>query len=200
MRPEKVARAVSTSADTMALESPTGCGSASASSVSVTKPRWMSATYVFGRRRANSARRVADSKRIGSTPVASGSSVPAWPTRCAPVRRRRRLTTANEVSPALLSTFRTPTEKAAASAFRCGGNDRLLGRRQHKLHGLIHRLIDLRARGTNVPSASKDRAHRGGIDATAAPHADFRELGADLFEQDGQLQAGDAVERVDDAL
>src|SRR5450759_961218 len=68
----------------------------------------MSATYVFGSRSANSARRVADSKRMGRTPVASGSSVPAWPTRWAPVRRRRRLTTAKEVSPAALSTLSTP--------------------------------------------------------------------------------------------
>ena len=52
--------------------------------------------------------RVADSKRIGKTPVARGSRVPAWPTRCAPVRRRSRLTTANDVSPAALSTLSTP--------------------------------------------------------------------------------------------
>src|SRR5256886_9350357 len=65
-----------------------------------------------------SARRVADSNRTGRTPVASGSNVPAWPTRCAPVSRRRRLTTEKEVSPALLSTLRTPVAKREASGLR----------------------------------------------------------------------------------
>src|SRR5882672_9721018 len=109
----------------------------------------MSATYVFGNFSANSASRVADSNRIGSTPVASGSSVPACPTRCAPVSRLRRLTTVNEVSPAPLSTFSTPVEKSARSARRRGGNDRLLGRREDEAHRLVHRLLYLSAGGAN---------------------------------------------------
>src|SRR5437660_451443 len=56
--------------------------------------------------------------RPGSTPVASGSRVPAWPTRWAPVSLRRRLTTEKEVSPGLLSTLSTPVEKREESALR----------------------------------------------------------------------------------
>src|SRR5882762_1596414 len=52
---------------------------------------------------------------MGRTPVARGSSVPACPTRCAPVSRRRRLTTAKEVSPAALSTLRIPVENGGRS-------------------------------------------------------------------------------------
>src|SRR5260370_33291841 len=96
-------------------------------------------------RSANSANRVGDSKRSGRTPVASGSSVPAWPTRWAPVSRRRRLTTAKEVSPAALSTLRTPEGNGGLLVGR-GGKDRLLGGCQHHLHRLVHPPLDLRAR------------------------------------------------------
>jgi len=43
-----------------------------------------------------------------STPVAMGSSVPAWPTRRVPARRRIRATTSWDVHPAGLSTTRSP--------------------------------------------------------------------------------------------
>src|SRR5579872_6494978 len=121
----------------------------------------MSATYVLVSCSANSASRVDDSKRMGSTPTASGSSVPACPTRWAPVRRRSARTTANEVSPAALSTLRTP---AANLGLARGGIDRLLGRREDRLHGIVHRLFDLGARGADVPSAAEQRAHGGCVD------------------------------------
>src|SRR6266850_5770964 len=133
---------------------------------------------------ANSARRVADSNRMGRTPVARGSSVPACPTLCAPVSRRRRLTTVNEVSPAPLSTFRTPVEKPVASARLRGGNDRLLGCRKHQLHCLVHRLVDLSTRGADVAATAEDRAHRGGVDATPAAHADLCQVVLDFLEED----------------
>src|SRR5487761_483007 len=112
---------------------------------------------------------------MGSTPVASGSSVPACPTRCAPVRRRRRLTTANDVSPAGLSTLRIPVLKVGTLAFGRGCKDRLLGGRQHHLHGLFHRPLDLRAGGPYVAAASERSAHRRGIDGAAAADADLRQ-------------------------
>src|SRR5438309_10504935 len=145
MRPVNSTRASATSFRLTSLGSPTACASASASSVADAKPRWMSATYVLGRRCANSAKRVADSNRMGSTPVASGSSVPAWPTRCAPVNRRRRLTTENDVSPAGLSTLRTPVANRAGtdSGLGRGGMDGLFGGRQDDFHRLVHRFFDL---------------------------------------------------------
>ena len=45
---------------------------------------------------------------IGRTPVASGSSVPPWPTFCAWVRRLTTLTTWVEVMPAPLSITSQP--------------------------------------------------------------------------------------------
>src|SRR5207248_2204772 len=51
---------------------------------------------------------VASPSRIGSTPVAAGSRVPAWPTRRRPSRRRTRVTASNEVTPGALSTTSTP--------------------------------------------------------------------------------------------
>src|ERR1700687_1827056 len=207
MRPENAERPSSTSASLRPLGSPTGCSSPSASSVAVVKPKRMSATWVLGSFSANSASRVADSKRIGSTPVASGSSVPACPTRWAPVSRRSRLTTVNEVSPAALSTLRIPVGKvgtflraAVTSALRRGGNDRLLGGRQHHSHCFVHRTLDLRTGGADMTAASERSAQRGGVHGSTAAHADFGQRVVDLLEEDGELEPRDAVERVDDAL
>src|SRR5205085_12337284 len=55
-----------------------------------------------------SARRVARPTSTGSTPVASGSSVPAWPTRFWPASLRTLATTSCEVQPLRLLTFRIP--------------------------------------------------------------------------------------------
>src|ERR1700694_576511 len=153
----------------------------------------MSATSVFCSRSANSASRVADSNRIGRTPVASGSSVAAWATRWAPGSPRRRLTTAKDVSPAALSTLRTPAGNE--SVVGRGGIDRLLGGCQHHLHRLVHRPLDLRAGGTNVAAPSKRGAQGRGINRTAAAHADLGERVVHILEEDCQLQARDAVER-----
>src|SRR5216684_3454725 len=51
---------------------------------------------------------VASPIRTGRTPVAPGSSVPAWPTRRTRSRRRTSATTSNDVAPAPLSTTSTP--------------------------------------------------------------------------------------------
>src|SRR5579863_2991493 len=52
--------------------------------------------------------RVAFSMPTTSTPVAIGSSVPAWPTRRVCARRRTRATTSCDVRPAGLSTMSRP--------------------------------------------------------------------------------------------
>src|SRR4051794_8031876 len=56
-----------------------------------------------------SARRVARPSSTGSTPPAIGSSVPAWPTRFWPARRRTLATTSCDVQPLGLSILRIPT-------------------------------------------------------------------------------------------
>ena len=53
-------------------------------------------------------KRVAWPTATGSTPDASGSSVPACPTRRTPVSRRTSDTIENEVTPDGLSTMRKP--------------------------------------------------------------------------------------------
>src|SRR5690349_6179942 len=158
----------------------------------------MSARYVLGSFNANSASLVADSNRMGRTPVASGSSVPAWPTRWAPVSLRSRLTTENDVSPARLLRFRTPVAKRSGLAR--GGKDGLLGGRQHELHRLVHRLFDLGSRGADVAAAAERRAQSGRVDSASAAHADLGQVARDFLEEDRELEAGDAVQGVDDAL
>src|SRR6202022_267230 len=59
-----------------------------------------------------SARRVARPSRIGRTPSAIGSRVPAWPTRFWPARRRTRATTSCEVHPVGLLILRMPVKRS----------------------------------------------------------------------------------------
>src|SRR5438105_15513698 len=87
---------------------------------------------------------------MGSTPVASGSRVPACPTFRAPVRVRKWRTISNEVWPAGLSRLRTPgftaTRRARERRMR-GGDD--------QLDRPLHRLGDLRAGGSAVATAAE---------------------------------------------
>src|SRR5216683_5941854 len=55
---------------------------------------------------------------MGKTPSAIGSSVPAWPTRFWPARRRTLATTSCEVQPFGLLTLRMPTRPIAARSTR----------------------------------------------------------------------------------
>src|SRR5262249_24430523 len=61
---------------------------------------------------------VADRTASGSTPVASGSSVPRWPTRRVPSQRRAASTTSCEVQPPGLSTTRKPWGPGASRSLR----------------------------------------------------------------------------------
>src|SRR5688572_32186036 len=74
---------------------------------------------------------------MGSTPEASGSSVPAWPIRRVPVRRRRRPTMSWLVGPTGLSRLTTPSIGAVelALALIQDPTDRLVERRLHGAAG-----------------------------------------------------------------
>ena len=114
----------------------------SASPVSVAWPSRMVARYSFSVRARWPSRRVAFSTPTTSTPVAMGSSVPAWPTRRVPARRRIRATTSCEVSPEGLSTMTSPLAVVT-------GPGRALRRRPGRGHreGLGRRLDPPRRRG-----------------------------------------------------
>src|SRR5215467_8487717 len=81
----------------------------SASQMSVTCPSLIVTRYSFSVRARYPSSRVALPTPTTSTPVASGSSVPAWPTRLVPVRRRSFATTSWEVHPAGLSMMSSPS-------------------------------------------------------------------------------------------
>src|SRR3984957_5052108 len=74
----------------------------------------MSVVYVLGSAVRNRMSRVARPSPTSSTPVASGSSVPAWPTRRWEKMRRHRATASCDVQPASLSTTTMPTVSGAA--------------------------------------------------------------------------------------
>src|SRR5215469_12959917 len=83
------------------------------------------------------SRRVAFSTPTTSTPVAMGSSVPAWPTRRVPARRRIRATTSCEVSPAGLSTMTSPLAGVTGRLGALAGG----GQRRVRGPGLRHQLL-----------------------------------------------------------
>src|ERR1700727_2609464 len=87
--------------------------SPSASSVSVAWPSRIVAVYSFSVSMRWPSRRVAFSTPMTRTPVAIGSSVPAWPTRRVWARRRIRATTSCEVKPPGLSTMTSPDSHGA---------------------------------------------------------------------------------------
>src|SRR5215471_16520717 len=90
----------------------------SASQVSVAWPSLIVARYSFSVRARCPSSRVALPTPTTSTPVASGSSVPAWPTRLVPVRRRSFATTSWEVHPAGLSMMSSPSAVWVAGRLR----------------------------------------------------------------------------------
>ena len=85
------------------------------SRVSVVTPSRSVATYSLSWSVRYGMSLVASPSSIGSTPMASGSSVPACPTRSKPSRRRSSATTSNDVTPGGLSTTSTPASLMAGS-------------------------------------------------------------------------------------
>src|SRR5262245_46133483 len=134
---------------------------------------------------------------MSSSPVANGSSVPAWPVR-APVTLRICATIANDDGPAGLSTSATP----AGSSARGGtlGEESLAD----ELGDLLHRLLAREAGGLPVPAAleeARDRRDVELVDARAQRYAPRRAAVARrLADQHGELRALDSAQVVDDPL
>src|SRR5919197_2429576 len=136
-----------------------------------------------------------------SSPVAKGSSVPAWPVR-ARVRRRSAATSANDEGPAGLSTSATPTGLSARGGIRSRDGeheltaqevddlgDRLLGREPGRL--AVAAAADL----------ARDRRDVDLVVAGAQGHAARRPfIARRLADQGDHLRAFDRAEVVDNAL
>src|SRR5687768_10507670 len=80
-----------------------------ASSVSVSTPNWIRASYTFGSPSRYGRSRVVRPVSSTRSPVANGSSVPACPMRRSPNERRAMATTSCDVIPAGLSTSTSPS-------------------------------------------------------------------------------------------
>src|SRR5512147_2065773 len=122
MSPRKRASAAATLASSTSA-APRSVTWPSASPVSVAAPRRTSATYSLAASRPCCANLVASPNSSGSSPEASGSSVPAWPAFSAPSRRFTACRTALELGPTGLSSSRTPS-----SLRRIGRRPLALGR------------------------------------------------------------------------
>src|SRR5215213_4827629 len=135
MSPRNLAMAASMS-ESFSPAAPTAVmTSPSASSVTVEMPRRMVAEYALSDSAKYPSSRVAFPIPMIKTPVAIGSSVPAWPTLRVPSSRRIRPTTWWEVQPAGLSQMTRPDSAGLLVIFvlvrvgvaRVGGLGRLLG-------------------------------------------------------------------------
>src|SRR5579871_144997 len=163
--------------------SPTG--NPSASSVSVATPSRTSASYDLSLPERNRASRVARPTTSGSTPVASGSSVPVWPIRRSRSARRTRATTSCDVGPTGLSMTSRPSINGALDLL----DEDLLQR------------VDTAARrasgGVLVPAAAELLRDRGDIDLALRPHADAIGFALNLLEEDDGLDLLDRQRQVD---
>ena len=124
MSPVSPAAAARTSSRSTAAMSHVPVTSPEASSVDVAVPSTTSPTYRLSSPDRNVSSRVARPTPSTSTPVASGSSVPEWPTLRVPSRPRALATTSCDVQPAGLSTTATPSGPSAAAARHHGGRRR----------------------------------------------------------------------------
>src|SRR5436305_8108544 len=119
----------------------------------------MSAMYSFSSAARNCASRVAGPTSTISSPVASGSRVPVWPTRDAGSVRRTKATTSCEVGPDGLSMSRAPAIMRTADGDRSGRAER--NRLGHLLQQAVahrgERAAQLEAGGVLVATAAVPR-------------------------------------------
>src|SRR5688572_31415161 len=107
---------------------------------------------------------------MGSTPEASGSSVPAWPIRRVPVRRRMRPTMSWLVGPTGLSRLTTPSIGAVELTLGFGEEPRLrLGQRR----------VDRAPGRPRMATATEGGGDRHGVGPRRRAHADARVRGVD---------------------
>ena len=114
--PTKRGRTARIAAAVRPAGSPVSTTRPSASSVSVAAPNATVASYALSASARYCWSFTASSTHTARTPVAAGSSVPAWPARDARSSRRTRCTTSKLVGPAGLSTTRTPEVVTARRA------------------------------------------------------------------------------------
>src|SRR5688572_15727341 len=145
-------------------------------------------------------RRVALPSVSTSSPVASGSSVPVWPTRFCRRTRRTFCTASCEVIPASLSISKRPCCIRRLSAPRGGGAERCLERRGDRLAQGAQLPLDLEARGVLVPAAPVLARQLLDVHLAAAAQRYLVAVGAGLAEERHGFDASDRARVVHEAL
>src|SRR5687767_8620444 len=190
--PVRPAIALSTAARSTSVAGVEDVTSPSASSVAVRCPRRMVAVYSLSQPTRKVSRRVALPTPSTSTPVAIGSSVPAWPTLRVPARRRPRPTTSWEVQPAGLSTTSSPSGALMRRSVEAGGEPG---------QGSV-RVVEGREAGCEaVATAAEGGAHGTHVDRAlgAGGHLEAA-LERVALEHDRDLGLDGDPQRVDDPL
>src|SRR5258705_4345511 len=185
------------------------------SSVSVVTPNSIVASYSLSDAVRKRTRRVARPHASGSTPVASGSSVPVCPIRFSPSTRRATATTSWDVRLSGLSTTRTPSISGQpADGNRQSYSDRIVSclLRAAGFFDLLEQLA--LEHQFQIPEGAGRRATRGVLVSAAAEllgdrvhihlafgaHADAPIARPVLFEEDDPLDLFYRQRKVDQPL
>src|SRR5258708_14907854 len=164
------------------------------SSVSVSRPSAMTASYSLGVPSRCGSSRVARPRSRTRSPVANGSSVPACPIRETPKARRATRTTSCDVMPAGLSTSRSPSVAASLIGWLDGLVRRSLrpGRGSH----LREQLLDVRPVRDALVVAELDLRSNAKSERTSHASAKMRRHAGEAVEcrRALRLRANDAHE------